>query len=542
MCRDRNREYARNTRIRKKAYVRQLEETVKKMRDERDLLIQDEEKYEKIRISRRQCLETFLDYRARGEVSEDAWANLVDPQKFELWLPVTPYRSYNPTEVLPSEAGAFVADRRVCRGVHGLVFDTASFAVMLQSIGVPRRRGHKLVACSLELVDPLGLPSDSFTKKNDDLMIDKRDPARVMGAWRMRTRNAVDCGAASECDQRGFLIAAFDKQNRLKRLDLCFDALGFLRQLQRARGVPWLEVVPNTLQAALKDLAADDASYTAAYAQRLESISSSCGRGSKNNHASLSNKNQSLGPNGRHIAISSLTRYGHFARPKVVTIADRPHLITHVNRDFLDLAGLEANEAIGRSLRIIQGPATDTAVVEDMLADVARRIPTSMIVINYTKSMERFINYLRVFPLFDPSSGIVTHYFGELERVDDDTVCKIEHNSPMHTPVWRLENIAMPGPYIAPSIFLPTPQQNQFHSSSADRAKESRDSLPDQQMHPMSAPRRFDLPPPVYDGTRPNYHNISTATMQRPRPSDILLEEKEIQDSFSTINNNMQLS
>ena len=538
-AKDRNREYARNTRMRKKAYVRDLEETVRSMRGEQTKRRRDEEIDEDSRRSRSEVLRKFLDYRGRGEVNEDAWAEIVDRSNFELRLPVTPYRSYDPAEVsgensedeeeeeedneeeeeeyshdrhqhhhreeekkdgLPKKNGWTSSDdlaclrrplptkkqeekqqmrsnaqtqgmvqhlsgaRRICKGLRGLVFDTASFSVMLQSIGVPRRRGHDLVRCEFELLDGGDASHEILFS-----------PTRVLGSWRMRTLNAVGVGALAEAEKKGMLEAWFTKENKLSRIDLCFDVLAFTRELQRCRGgsgADLLELVPNTLAAGLRDLQRDDrlnppphehhhSSYLDEEEEEGVNDSSSNGRRRRRNYSgdigdlspAAQRREDLAGPpskrrrNGEDTfstedeesssslsmiptlnrAVTTTKSSSYRQRPRVIALATRPHLITQVNRAFLDLTHFEEQETIGKSLRIIQGPATDSEVVEDFLADVARKIPTSMVVVNYTRSKERFINYLRVYPLFaDSKTSSVTHFLAELERLDDDTVSRIE--------------------------------------------------------------------------------------------------------------------
>ena len=95
--------------------------------------------------------------------------------------------------------------------------------------------------------------------------------------------------------------------------------------------------------------------------------------------------------------------------------------------EIVNVATIRA-EAVGRTLRLIQGPATDGAVVDDLLRDVQLRLPSSMIVVNYHRDGTKFINYLRVFPLYRDGDAPddYSHYLGELERLDDDVVAHIE--------------------------------------------------------------------------------------------------------------------
>ena len=163
-----------------------------------------------------------------------------------------------------------------------------------------------------------------------------------------------------------------------------------MRELQAARRSSVLEVVPNTLAAAERAIDADDALWDAAAARAAATPGAPP-------------------PDGR---------------ARLITVATRPHVITRVNKAFASLCGYDADEAVGRTLRLIQGPATDADAVADLLDDVRARVPSSMIVINYRKDGTRFVNYLRAFPL--AASGDdqddYSFFLGELEKLDDAAV------------------------------------------------------------------------------------------------------------------------
>ncbi|KAJ8611181.1 hypothetical protein CTAYLR_003565 [Chrysophaeum taylorii] len=549
MCRDRNREYARNTRLRKKAYVQQLEQTVREMRGERDRVeeasVAATQLAEETRYVRRRALETLFHYRARGEVSESKWATILDADAFELNLPVTPYRSYDArgivdvaerddwrlgsgarrTTTTTTEKGGgtegaghhhlMAGARRVCEGIRGMIFDTASFAVMLQSIGVRSRRGHKLLRCKFELDD-------------DGLLFDAG--ARVMGLWSMRTLNATSCGAKSECVKQGMLRACFDpKTNKITKLSLYFDVYAFMRELRVARDSPIIELIPNTLASAIRVLSAasdnnrDDATSSippksscsslttcASSSQSLAKCPSQQELGGSDPRASASSSQRSKQteiPPRRRRPLSDVIDDGAHAR--VITLASRPHLITHCNRAFVDLCGFSVGETLGRSLRIIQGPATDEMVVDDLLADVARQLPASMIVVNYRRNGERFINYLRVFPLVDKDD--VTHYLGELEGLDDQSVAEIE-NAP--SPEWRVETPLPDG--------LFDDDDENYNDSDDDDDVDSEDSFVFGDAETNDADLSKDFPP----GGSPRRHHEDPQRHQQQQQQQTTQEER----------------
>lgn len=63
----------------------------------------------------------------------------------------------------------------------------------------------------------------------------------------MRTENAVECGARCEVFNHGMLRASFAPDNRIEKLELVFDVMSFMQQLQRAVGDGEFRVIPNTV-------------------------------------------------------------------------------------------------------------------------------------------------------------------------------------------------------------------------------------------------------------------------------------------------------
>jgi hypothetical protein len=189
--RDRNREHARNTRLRKKQYVEMLRERLQrltddKIKDERSMKVSFARSQEQVAVHKH-VLQTFFIYRARGEL--DRWGRTgavplgascdVDPsarsprpgppriasplvahkmpdvcvcacvrrrrwseilsENFSMKLPVTPYRYFLASDVRDNA--------RQFQGIDALIRDTASLNVMTESLGRccrcggPRARG-----------------------------------------------------------------------------------------------------------------------------------------------------------------------------------------------------------------------------------------------------------------------------------------------------------------------------------------------------------------------------------------------------------------
>ncbi|GKY99288.1 hypothetical protein MPSEU_000883900 [Mayamaea pseudoterrestris] len=129
--RDRNREHARNTRLRKKAYVDELKRTLVEVVNQRDaaevqrkqLLQRDLEQREvRFRVS-----EEFLKLRGRNEKSSTRWAAILE-DGFAFTLPITSYRSM-------VDGGSENNDcQQQLLGVHAVMEDADHLSNFLQTL------------------------------------------------------------------------------------------------------------------------------------------------------------------------------------------------------------------------------------------------------------------------------------------------------------------------------------------------------------------------------------------------------------------------
>ena len=100
--RDRNREHARSTRLRKKAYVNKLKELLDALHVERS----DDDRKRRVAVQklaeiqalRRKVVHTFFGYHARCERAVPKWRMILE-DNFWLKQPVTPYRSFRRCEI-----------------------------------------------------------------------------------------------------------------------------------------------------------------------------------------------------------------------------------------------------------------------------------------------------------------------------------------------------------------------------------------------------------------------------------------------------------
>jgi hypothetical protein len=120
--RDRNREHARSTRLRKKAYVTKLKELVEGLHAERTEEVRQRrvaiQHLSEMQTVRRAVVRSFLRFHAHYETEERKWSTILED---DCWLkqPVTPYRSFRRTEI--EQVGSFWGTLE-CRGLEGPCF------------------------------------------------------------------------------------------------------------------------------------------------------------------------------------------------------------------------------------------------------------------------------------------------------------------------------------------------------------------------------------------------------------------------------------
>lgn len=85
---------------------------------------------------------------------------------------------------------------------------------------------------------------------NEDDMILMNDV--IMTPFVFRTQDAVLCGALSECVMHGMLRGEFSSRNKLKNLEMVYDSMGLMQQLERCSGSELVaQIIPGSLEMAL---------------------------------------------------------------------------------------------------------------------------------------------------------------------------------------------------------------------------------------------------------------------------------------------------
>jgi hypothetical protein len=85
---------------------------------------------------------------------------------------------------------------------------------------------------------------------NEDDMILMEDI--IMCPFVYRTQGAVASGALAECATPGMLRAHFSSRNKLLSMEMIYDSMGFMQQLERASGSETMaQIIPGSLEMAL---------------------------------------------------------------------------------------------------------------------------------------------------------------------------------------------------------------------------------------------------------------------------------------------------
>lgn len=226
--RAKNREHAKNTRLRKKNYIETLKDNIKEVSNVRDNRDKDKKsalgKMADQNTLRKKSISTFFINRNNVDTSLDAW-NAILASDFICVLPITPYQSFPPHQVIDG--------RRQLMGAAGMVYDTLSMYAMLYSaykLRIDSSANHPKVKVIFEALQDSGIMQDT----------------RYMCRWTMRTEGLIAQGAPFELTQSGMLAAEFvPDRAKLRHMEMTMDVMSFMQQLRRSTGRDIFQAVPN---------------------------------------------------------------------------------------------------------------------------------------------------------------------------------------------------------------------------------------------------------------------------------------------------------
>ena len=205
---------------------------------------------------------------------------------------------------------------------------------------------------------------------NDDDMILMED--YLMCPFVFRSANAIQCGACYECVMPGMLRATFSSHNKLVSMEMIYDAMGFMQQLERASGNEGTaQIVAGSLEMALD-------------------------------------------PNAKEA--------------RVMTLATPPYLIVNVNEMWTRITGYTQVEVEGvEYLSLMQGEGTVPEAMErpgkpvHKLEEVAKGRPACSTNIHYDSNGRDFIEFVASYPLTNANDEIthILHVSKELPSFID---------------------------------------------------------------------------------------------------------------------------
>lgn len=107
--------------------------------------------------------------------------------------------------------------------------------------------------------------------------------------------------------------------------------------------------------------------------------------------------------------------------PMALTETRRPFKIVDVNEDWTKLCGYTREEAVGSTLKLLQGPETDTGAAKGLIASLLqsnnREAEYETVLVNYNSDGVKFKNHVRVGHLTNETGDATTHFVGFFKKL-----------------------------------------------------------------------------------------------------------------------------
>jgi PAS domain-containing protein len=208
---------------------------------------------------------------------------------------------------------------------------------------------------------------------NEDDMILMDDV--LMCPFVFRSQDAVLCGALAECTMPGMLRASFSTRNKIQGVEMVYDAMGFMQQLERASGKEGsAHIIPGSLEMVLSPNTTD---------------------------------------------------------ALIITLAEPPFLIVNVNELWTRMTGYTQMEVEGREyLSLIEGDGTVPEAADRLgrpkhrFDEVANGRSACSTNIHYDKEGKDFIEFVCSYPLTNASNEVthLLHVCKELPSLTPSTI------------------------------------------------------------------------------------------------------------------------
>ena len=223
--RDRNREHARNTRLRKKAYVEELKRTLTELVSQRDAAViekrHEAQRNREQREVRFRVMEEFLKLRGRNESTSTRWVAILE-DGFTLTLPRTTFRRMVDDDKSPSDvtdddnSSKSSSVEQVLQGSTAVMEDSQHLSTYLQSIGGP-------TASFNEVQIAYQCDRKKFFMDGNVAFLD----------FDLSTSGVVAKGMPNEVVSKGSMRASFSPaSNKLISVNITFDTGAFVQQIE----------------------------------------------------------------------------------------------------------------------------------------------------------------------------------------------------------------------------------------------------------------------------------------------------------------------
>jgi hypothetical protein len=104
------------------------------------------------------------------------------------------------------------------------------------------------------------------------------------------------------------------------------------------------------------------------------------------------------------------------SKSKILTSANPPHNILDINQKWIDACLLERQEVVGKTLAVVQGPATEKSATREASMRLGQRKAGYVEVINYRGDGAPFINRLKLHPVLSERTGEMTGCLGLVDQ------------------------------------------------------------------------------------------------------------------------------
>jgi len=407
LSRERNREHARNTRLRKKAYVANLSKLVLELSSQQEVRVREKGVVEARELERsgvrEGVLRKLLAFHGSGERDVYKWQTILDDD-FLCVMPITPFRSVRTNEIEQEKSS------RVIRGIDAMVADVCSLEVCVEAIGCPTSKWKAMRANGSQITASYDVPPGAVHQLGD----------QAMARWVLGTRNAVAGGALCECSVPGMLCCTFTDQNKVLSCEFVFDVMSFMQQLQCASSPDTPPPQPSPTAASIEGSSSEE-DFLVEETKGDEGEEKDEHRG-----GGFAAKRDGAKPalrRRREPVVAHTLEMATCAseEARIVTSAAAPFAVVHANAAWEELCGFTQGEVVGKPCSFLQGPGTDLAEVARFMKDVRANRPSSMMVVNYKKEKQPFKNFLRAYPLTSSKDSTeVTHFLSVQEELPSE--------------------------------------------------------------------------------------------------------------------------